>query len=138
VPRFTLDSGASVRVIAGSAHGVAGAVQRAGTQPIYLDVNLPAGATYEQAIPGGHNAFLYVFRGEVVVEGKAVPQARMAILDNAKDADGVRIKASQDSRLLLIGGRPLNEPIAQHGPFVMNTQAELIQAVEDVRNGRFA
>jgi redox-sensitive bicupin YhaK (pirin superfamily) len=138
VPRLTLDSGALVQVIAGSSHGVAGAVQRSGTQPLYLDIELPQGAGFEQALPAGHNAFLYVFRGEVVVEGKCVPQARMAILDNANGADGVRIKASQGSRLLLIAGRPLNEPIAQYGPFVMNTQAELIQAVEDFRNGRFA
>lgn len=137
VPRFTLDSGATVQVIAGSSHGVAGAVQREVTEPLYLDIELPAGATFEQALPAGHNAFLYVFRGEVVVEGKAVPQARMAILDNAKAADGVRIKASQPSRLLLIAGRPLNEPIAQYGPFVMNTQAEVFQAVEDFRNGKF-
>ena len=142
VPRFTLrtdqGAGATVQVIAGSSHGVAGAVQREGTQPIYLDIELPEGAVVEQLLPAGHNAFLYVFRGEVVVEGKAVPQARMAILDNASGADGVRIKAAQDSRLLLIAGRPLNEPIAQYGPFVMNTQAELIQAVEDFRSGQFA
>jgi redox-sensitive bicupin YhaK (pirin superfamily) len=142
VPRFTLDSGAqgqvTVQVIAGESHGVSGAVQRDGTQPLYLDIELPAGASFEQALPAGHNAFLYVFRGEVVVEGKAVPQARMAILDNAKDADGVRIKASAPTRLLLIAGRPLNEPIAQYGPFVMNTQAEVFQAVEDFRAGRFA
>jgi redox-sensitive bicupin YhaK (pirin superfamily) len=138
VPRFTLDSGATVQVIAGMSHGVPGAVQRDGTQPLYLDIELPAGATFEQPLPAGHNAFLYVFRGEVVVEGKGVPQARMAILDNAKDADGVRIKATAPSRLLLIAGRPLNEPIAQYGPFVMNTQAEVFQAVEDFRAGRFA
>jgi len=137
VPRFTLDSGAIVQVIAGSTHGIAGAVQRDVTEPLYLDIGLPAGATFEQPLPAGHNAFLYVFRGEVVVEGKAVPQARMAILDNAKAADGVRIKATQASRLLLIAGRPLNEPIAQYGPFVMNTQAEVFQAVEDFRNGKF-
>ena len=137
VPRFTLDSGATVQVIAGSTHGVAGAVQREVTEPLYLDIELPAGATFEQPLPAGHNAFLYVFRGEVVVEGKAVPQARMAILDNARAADGVRIKASQPSRLLLIAGQPLNEPIAQYGPFVMNTQAEVFQAVEDFRNGKF-
>lgn len=138
VPRFALPSGATVQVIAGSSHGVAGAVQRDGTEPLYLDIELPEGATFEQPLPAGHNAFLYVFRGEAVVEGKGVPQARMAILDNAQGADGVRIKAATATRLLLIAGRPLNEPIAQYGPFVMNTQAEVFQAVEDFRAGRFA
>ena len=138
VPRFALPSGATVQVIAGSSHGVAGAVQRDGTEPLYLDIDLPEGATFEQPLPAGHNAFLYVFRGEAVVEGKGVPQARMAILDNAQGADGVRIKAATATRLLLIAGRPLNEPIAQYGPFVMNTQAEVFQAVEDFRAGRFA
>ncbi|MFL6675279.1 MAG: pirin family protein [Massilia sp.] len=138
VPRFTSDSGATVQVIAGSSHGIEGAVQRAGTEPLYLDIELPEGASFEQLLPAGHNAFIYVFRGEVAVEGKGVPQARMAILDNAAGADGVRIKAGPASRLLLLAGRPLNEPIAQYGPFVMNTQAELFQAVEDFRAGRFA
>jgi redox-sensitive bicupin YhaK (pirin superfamily) len=138
VPRFALENGTAVQVIAGHTHGVTGAVMREATQPLYLDIHLPGGASVDLPVPSGHNAFLYVYRGEVVVEGKGVPQARMAILDNSADADGVRIKAAQDSRLLLIAGRPLGEPIAQYGPFVMNTQEELMQAVEDFRAGRFA
>jgi len=138
VPRFTLDSGATVQVIAGASHGVAGAVQREGTEPLYLDIELPEGAVFEQALPAGHNAFIYVFRGEAVVGGKGVPQTRMAIFDNAEGADGVVIKAARPTRLLLIAGRPLKEAIAQYGPFVMNTQAELQQAVEDFRSGKFA
>ncbi len=138
VPRFTLDSGATVQVIAGASHGVAGAVQREGTEPLYLDIELPEGAIFEQALPAGHNAFIYVFRGEAVVGGKGVPQTRMAIFDNAEGADGVVIKAARPTRLLLIAGRPLKEAIAQYGPFVMNTQAELQQAVEDFRSGKFA
>jgi len=117
---------------------VAGAVQRDGTEPLYLDIELPEGAVFDQAIPAGHNAFIYVFRGEAVVAGKGVPQTRMAIFDNAEGADGVTIKAAKPTRLLLIAGRPLKEPIAQYGPFVMNTQAELHQAVEDFRAGKFA
>lgn len=138
VPRFTLDSGATVQVIAGASHGVAGAVQREGTEPLYLDIELPEGAIFEQALPAGHNAFIYVFRGEAMVGGKGVPQTRMAIFDNAEGADGVVVKAAKPTRLLLIAGRPLKEPIAQYGPFVMNTQAELHQAVEDFRAGKFA
>ena len=137
VPRFTLDNGVTVQVIAGASHGVAGAVQREVTEPLYLDVALPAGASFEQALPEGHNAFVYVFRGEAVVAGRGVAQSKMAILDNAPGADGVAIKATTDTRLLLLAGRPLKEPVAQYGPFVMNTQRELQQAVEDFRAGRF-
>ncbi|MFN3791654.1 pirin family protein [Massilia sp.] len=138
VPRFTSDDGVTVQVIAGEAHGVRGAVQREVTQPLYLDIEIPAGVSFEQPIPQGHNAFLYVYRGDAVVEGKGVGKTRMAVLDNAARADGVRIKALEPTRLILLAGRPLNEPIAQHGPFVMNTTEELYQAFDDFRAGRFA
>ena len=137
IPRFSTGSGATVQVIAGQSHGVAGAVQRAVTEPLYLDIELAANATFEQLLPPGHNAFIYVFRGQVLVDESCVAQSRMAILANNPDADGVRIVAAQPSRLILIAGRPLNEPIAQYGPFVMNTQDELRQAVEDFRSGSF-
>ena len=138
VPRFTTGDGVTVQVIAGATHGVAGAVQREHTQPLYLDLEIPAGVSFEQPIPQGHNAFFYVYRGEVVVDGKGVGTARMAILDNAPGADGVRIKALAPTRLILLAGRPLNEPIAQHGPFVMNSTEQLHQAFDDFRAGRFA
>jgi redox-sensitive bicupin YhaK (pirin superfamily) len=137
IPRFSTDSGATVQVIAGRSHGVEGAVQRDGTEPYYLDIELAAGATFEQQLPPGHNAFLYVFRGEVTVEGKGVANTRLAILTNPPGAEGVRIKAAEASRVLLIAGRPLGEPIAQYGPFVMNTEDDLRQAVEDFRAGTF-
>ena len=136
VPRFQTDAGATVKVIAGASHGVVGAVQRAHTEPLYLDVELAANGTFEQVLPPGHNAFIYVFRGQVLADEQCVPQTRMAILANDAKADGVRIVAAQASRFILIAGQPLNEPIAQHGPFVMNTQEELYQAVEDFRSGR--
>ncbi len=129
--------GVTVRVIAGTSHGVSGAVQREDTQVLYLDVHLAAGAAFEQPLPAANNAFVYVYRGSVTIAEQAVPQQRMAILAN--QGDGVRVSAAGDAaRLLLIAGRPLNEPIAQYGPFVMNTQAEIAQAVADFRAGRLA
>nr|WP_233410799.1 pirin family protein [Rugamonas sp. CCM 8940] len=136
IPQFRTEQGVAVKVIAGASHGVDGAVQREVTEPIYLDIELPAGASFSQALPAGHNAFLYVYRGEVDVGGKAVAGGRMAILANTADADGVVLRAEVATRLILIAGQPLGEPIAQHGPFVMNNQAELAQAVEDFRAGR--
>jgi redox-sensitive bicupin YhaK (pirin superfamily) len=135
IPAFTTPEGALVRVIAGASHGVAGAVQREVTEPVYIDVELPAGASFSQLLPAGHNAFLYTYRGEVSIGGKAVPARSMAILANTAGADGVQVEAAEASRFILIAGQPLNEPIAQYGPFVMNTQEEIYQAVNDFRAG---
>ncbi len=135
IPQLRTEQGASVRVIAGHSHGVAGAVQREVTEPVYVDVELPAGRRFSQQLPSGHNAFLYVYRGSVSIGGKGVARGAMAIFANASEADGVVIEASEDARFILIAGHPLNEPIAQYGPFVMNTQAEIFQAVADFRAG---
>ena len=142
VPEFTAEGGVLVRVIAGESHGTAGAVQREHTVPLYLDVIFPeGGGTYSQPLPEGHNAFIYVYRGQVDVvgsdgQGAPVARQRMAILAN--EGDGVTLQASGPARALLIAGQPLGEPIAQYGPFVMNTRDELIQAVDDFQNGRLA
>jgi redox-sensitive bicupin YhaK (pirin superfamily) len=136
VPVYTTADGVKVKVIAGSSHGVAGAVQREVTEPIYIDIEIPAGATFSQSLPEGHNAFIFTYRGAVEVGDKAVGTGRMAILANTAGADGVTIHATEASRLILIAGQPLNEPIAQYGPFVMNTQAEIFAAVEDFRAGK--
>lgn len=137
IPRYTTSEGVTVQVIAGSSHGVDGAVQREVTEPLYLDIDMPAGSTFSQPLPPGHNAFIYTFRGEVMVGDKAVPAMRMAILANTPGSDGIVIHAEQAGRLILVAGQPLNEPIAQYGPFVMNTQAEVFEAVKDFREGRF-
>ncbi len=136
LPRFTTAEGVAVTVIAGESHGVSGAVTREATAPTYLDLHLPAGTRFEQALPASHNAFVYVYRGAVSLGGQAVPVQRMAILANEPGADGVRIEASEDARVLLIAGQPLGEPIAQYGPFVMNTEAEIYQAIQDFRSGK--
>ncbi|MFP5400551.1 MAG: pirin family protein [Gammaproteobacteria bacterium] len=138
LPRFTTEAGVEATVIAGDSHGVSGAVSRETTAPLYLDLHLPAGASFAQPLPAGHNAFLYVYRGELKVGGDTVPVRNMAILANDADSDGVVIEAATDTRALLIAGRPLGEPIAQYGPFVMNTEQEIYQAVADYRAGRLA
>lgn len=133
-------NGALVRVIAGHAQGMAGAVQRDGTEPLFLDIHLQPDARFEQALPDSHNAFLYVYRGDMVLVGAtAVRRQRMAILANTPGSDGVVLTAGPaGARLILVAGRPLREPIAQYGPFVMNTREELVQAVEDFNAGRLA
>ncbi len=136
LPQFVSPNGVAVTLIAGTSHGVTGAVTRDGTQPLYLDLHLPAGTRFEQPLPAAHNAFVYVYRGEISISGQAVPTQRMAILGNGAQTDGVLLEAGSDARVLLIAGKPLNEPIAQYGPFVMNTQQEIHQAIQDFRDGR--
>ncbi len=138
IPEYTTPEGVKVRVIAGNSNGVSGAMTRETTEPLYLDVHLPAGTAFSTALPTTHNAFIYVYRGEVKVGEADVESQRMAILDNTAEADGVSLTASRDARLILVAGKPLNEAIVQYGPFVMNTQDEIHQALDDFRNGRFA
>ena len=150
VPVLQLANGVSVRVIAGAVAGVAGAVNRPTTEPLVLDITLPPGATLDLPLPAGHNAFAYAYGGAAVDVGGGLAEAaatrldseRMAILANDAQADGVRLAApgaqTQPSRVLLVAGKPLHEPIAQHGPFVMNTVDELRQAVADFQRGALA
>ncbi|MCO5108081.1 MAG: pirin family protein [Burkholderiaceae bacterium] len=136
IPEFEATGGVRVRVIAGESHGVAGAVSRPETEPLYLDVHLPAGARFTQALPAGHNAFTYTYRGSARVSGTEVPDRHMAILAN-DGRESVEVEAIGDARVLIVAGRPLNEPIAQYGPFVMNTADQIRQTLDDYRRGTF-
>ena len=139
IPEFERD-GVKVRVIAGESHGVSGAVQRETTEPVYLDLHLAPGARFEQQLPDTHNVFVYVYRGSLKFDtGCTVPRERMAIFANTPGSDGVVLTAGDEpTRVILVAGKPLGENIAQYGPFVMNTQAELMQAVRDFQAGTLA
>lgn len=143
VPRFETPEGVAVRVIAGGTHGVAGAVTRPTTEPLVLDITLPPGGRFDVPLPAGHNAFAYVYGGvPLAVGGEPVASEHMAILANDAAADGVSFalpaEAPGTAQVLLVAGAPLKQPIAQHGPFVMNTVQELQQAVSDFQRGVLA
>ena len=136
----TTDDQAHVRVIAGEALGVRAVIDTR-TEVLYQDWTLKPGATVEQPIAVGHHALVYVFGGEVEVGGDArgVQDGQLALLGKG---DRVRLAvpktATGPARLLLLAGQPLGEPVARYGPFVMNTEAEIRQALTDYRSGRFA
>jgi redox-sensitive bicupin YhaK (pirin superfamily) len=142
IPQYTTAEGVHVRVIAGASHGIEGAVRREHTEPLYLDITLPPGAEFAQPLPDDHNALVYVFRESLWIAGSEVPTRRMAILANDAGSDGVVLRAGatnhSPARALLIAGKPLHEPIVQYGPFVMNTQEEVKQAVHDFQNGQLS
>ncbi|MDI9331761.1 MAG: pirin family protein [Alphaproteobacteria bacterium] len=140
LPRAHPASGVEVTVIGGSVDGTAGPIQSEHTQPQFWDMHFHTEpATFEQALPMGHHAFIYVYRGSVQVLGGTGPQQvsaeRMAILSMG---DGLRLQASAGSKAILLAGKPLREPIAQYGPFVMNNRQQLMEAVEDFRAGRLS
>ena len=138
IPEVRLGDGASVRVIAGEAGGVVGPVQAEATAAVYLDVRLDPGASSEIALPPRHNAFIYVYEGQAQVglgPSSALARGDLGVLELG---DRVRISAPQaPTRLILVAGKPLNEPVAKYGPFVMNTPQQIAQTIEDFRTGRF-
>jgi len=148
IPSVPLASGASARVIAGSmvleGASVSGPVNAPGaplsTDPLYLDLKLPAGVELTVPVTAGHNAFLYVYEGEAKVGepqgARTLPYRAAGVLS---DGDAVQLRGGErGAQLLLLAARPLREPVVQYGPFVMNTRQEIEQAVEDYRSGRFA
>ncbi len=134
--------GAKVRLVAGEFGGVKGPVTQIAAQPLYMDVTLDPGAEFYLPVPVGHTAIAYLFEGEGLFgldaegQGEFTPAVRMIEFE---DGDHVRVQAGQGShaRFMLMAGAPFKEPIFPYGPFVMNTQEEIQQALNDLRNGTF-
>ena len=142
IPTASPGPGVVAKVIAGEVAGITGPILQPATDPTYLDLAIEPGAVFEQALPADYAAFLYVFEGELRVgeEARPVQTHQLAVLSEGARVrlTGVKAGAGQSSaRAILVAGRPLREPVAKYGPFVMNTRAELQQAFEDFQNGRF-
>lgn len=141
IPEVARDNGVKIRIIAGQVDGVRGAVSEIYADPSYLDVSIPANGSFSHPVEKGHTAFAYVFEGrgyfgtgENTTEN-SISKPGLAVLG---DGDYIQAGAANEPvRFLLVSGKPLNEPIARYGPFVMNTQEEIQQALEDLKNGTF-
>ncbi len=140
IPEIAGKDGSRIRVVAGTVGEVHGAVTDIAADPIYLDVLVPPKSAYRGPVARGHTAFAYVFEGRATFPGPGheevvVPHPRLVILG---DGDEVSVTTGgEPARFLLVSGKPLHEPIARYGPFVMNTRAEIERALEDLRRGTF-
>lgn len=137
IPSVTAAPGVVVKIIAGEAGGVRGPVEQAATDPVYLDLHLQPGASFTQPLPEHHSAFLYVYEGALAVDGVMPVLAQQLAVLGSGESLVVKATAEGSTKAILVAGRPLREPVARYGPFVMNTREELVQAVEDLRAGRF-
>ena len=135
VPLVDAGDGAKVRVLAGRFGDTEGPVSGVAVDPTYLDIELAAGARIHVPVPSTHNAFAYVYGGAASIGSGRIERGELAVLE--RDGEDVLISAAEPTRLILVAGKPLNEPVAKYGPFVMNTQEQIAQAVRDYQAGRF-
>ncbi|MEO8000711.1 MAG: pirin family protein [Arenimonas sp.] len=138
IPVHGLPGGSQVKVIAGQMGDVVGPVKQPATDPLYFDISLIAGQVFEHAIPAAHNAFIYVYEGSMnllVDDQKHLVKASELI--SLTKGDSVRFEANENTRLIFVAGKPIREPVARYGPFVMNTEAEIHQAIADFQAGKF-
>src|SRR5207244_2816568 len=137
VPTVALADGVSARVLVGEAGGVSGPVAGIATQPLYLDVTMAPRSRLSHELPAGHSTFAYVFNGRArfgpLEDSTVVATGQLAVLGDGELLNVATGDAA--ARFLLLAARPLREPIARYGPFVMNTREEILKAVEDYQRG---
>jgi redox-sensitive bicupin YhaK (pirin superfamily) len=140
IPEIEREDGTRIRIIAGTVDGIQGSVTEIAADPTYLDVTIPPNGSFSHPVSRGHASFAYLFEGQglfVTDEGedRAVAHPKLVVFD---DGDQVEVRAKDErARFLLVSGKPLGEPIARYGPFVMNTKEEIRQALRDLQNGTF-
>jgi redox-sensitive bicupin YhaK (pirin superfamily) len=134
IPTAKPAPGVSAKVIAGELAGVKGPVEAGATEPFYADFHLDAGASVTVDLPAQHNAFAYVYEGAAGIGGQASVRGTIAVLT---PGDSVTLSSDHGARLIVVAGKPLREPVAKYGPFVMNTEGELRQAFADFQAGKF-
>ncbi|MGJ0486427.1 MAG: pirin family protein [Methylomicrobium sp.] len=142
IPLLDLQGGGQIKIIAGTAQineqAIAGPIQGLSTEPLFLDVRLPAGGLFAHPIAQGHNAFVYLYEGSAEIgsstESRLLVPHAVGVLS---DGDRLEVHAGKEAAaFLVLAARPLREPIVQYGPFVMNTRDEIEQAIADYRNGQ--
>jgi redox-sensitive bicupin YhaK (pirin superfamily) len=135
IPEKTLESGVTLKVVAGEAGGIAGPVNGVSRQPLLVDVTLPAGTAWQCPVDPAATVLVHVFEGAVTVGEELVPAAHMAV---TVEGDTVALQAGPEGgRALILAARPIGEPVVRAGPFVMNTRAEIEQAFQDYQAGHF-
>jgi len=136
IPEIELGPGARARVLVGELNGVAGPVTDVATEPVYFDLHLEPNAAYTAALPPGHNAFAYVYQGDARIGAADTGIARGELALLTQGASLPVAAGASGARLIVVAARPLNEPVARYGPFVMNTPDEIRQAFADYQAGR--
>ena len=131
------DEEKKIKIIAGKFGDVEGPVKGHNVKPIYFDVELKKNKKFNFILPSSHNSFIYLINGEIKIGDKTHDKVSGATLIILANGEKLNIRGNTNSKFLLISGEPIGEPIARGGPFVMNTKAEILQAVEDYQNGNF-
>jgi redox-sensitive bicupin YhaK (pirin superfamily) len=138
IPEVVHADGTHMKIVAGDVDGVSGAVTGIAAEPLYLDVRAPSGARFTHPVAAGHTAFAYVYSGAAAFgRRQALVQAPRLVLFG--DGEAITVAPVEGpASFLLVSGRPIGEPIARYGPFVMNTREQIEETLRELRDGRFA